>query len=254
VANNLVARSGEGNGGPSSPIDDACAPAGASGAGDAGRWQVHRLRDGAAALHSRPWPSPPSPSVWVLDVDRPALVLGSTQPDGLVDHEAAARAGVDVVRRRSGGGAVLVEPGGTVWVDVVVPPGDPLWDDDVGRAAHWVGEAWVAALARTGTAGATVHTGGLVTTPWSRQVCFAGLGPGEVVVGGRKVVGVAQRRTRHGARFQVAALLRWEPEALLRLLRLEDPDAALADVAGRAAGVLAPEDALVSALLDVLLH
>ena len=64
-------------------------------------------------------------------------------------------------------------------------------------------------------ADAVVHRGGLVATPWSRQVCFAGLGPGEVTVAGRKVVGVAQRRTRHGARFQVAALLRWDPAALV---------------------------------------
>ena len=110
---------------------------------------------------------------------RPALVLGSTQPDAVVDHEAAAARGVDVVRRRSGGGAVLVEPGGVVWVDVVIPPDDALWDEDVGRAAHWVGDAWAAALASAGVDGAAVHRGGLVTTAWSRLVCFAGVGAGE---------------------------------------------------------------------------
>ena len=215
-------------------------------------WRVETSRGSAATFHGRDVEAGSGRQVWVQRVDRPALVLGSTQPDALVDRSAAARAGVDVVRRRSGGGAVLVEPGGTVWIDVVVPPGDPLWDDDVGRAAHWVGETWAAALARTGTVGAVVHTGGLVTTPWSRQVCFAGLGPGEVVVGGRKVVGVAQRRTRHGARFQVAALLRWEPGALVPLLHLEDPDAALADLAGRAAALPVAEDTLVSAVLESL--
>lgn len=219
-----------------------------------GRWDVEVARGSAAAFHGRDVEPGAGRQVWVQHVDRPALVLGSTQPDDLVDTEAAARAGVEVVRRRSGGGAVLVEPGGTVWVDVVVPPGDPLWDDDVGRAAHWVGEAWVAALAVCGVAGATVHRGGLVTTPWSRQVCFAGLGPGEVVVDGRKVVGVAQRRTRHGARFQVAALLRWEPEALVGLLRLDggDREAAVADLATRAAALPVAGDALVTALLDAL--
>lgn len=219
-----------------------------------GRWDVEVARGSAADFHGRDVEPGSGRQVWVQHVDRPALVLGSTQPDDLVDRDAAARAGVEVVRRRSGGGAVLVEPGGTVWVDVVVPPGDPLWDDDVGRAAHWVGEAWAAALARCGVAGAAVHTGGLVTTPWSRQVCFAGMGPGEVTVGGRKVVGVAQRRTRHGARFQVAALLRWEPEALVALLRLpaDEREAAVADLADRAAALPVAGDALVTALLDVL--
>jgi len=221
-----------------------------SGAG----WSVEVARGSAAGFHGRDVEPGAGRQVWVQQVDRTALVLGSTQPDALVDPTAAAAAGVEVVRRRSGGGAVLVEPGGTVWVDVVVPPGDPLWDDDVGRAAHWVGEAWAAALTRCGVAGATVHRGGLLTTPWSRQVCFAGLGPGEVTVAGRKVVGVAQRRTRHGARFQGAALLRWDPVALVALLRLSDAEraAAVADLADRAAPVAVTEDALVTALLDVL--
>ena len=38
-------------------------------------------------------------------------------------------------------------PGEVLWVDVVVPADDPLWDDDVGRATHWLGELWAAALA-----------------------------------------------------------------------------------------------------------
>ncbi len=219
-------------------------------------WEVEWARGTAAAFHGRDVQPGAGRQVWVQQVERPALVLGSTQPEDLVDRAAAERAGVEVVRRRSGGGAVLVEPGGTVWVDVVVPPGDPLWDDDVGRAAHWVGEAWAAALGRVGVADAVVHTGGLVTTPWSRQVCFAGMGPGEVTVAGRKVVGVAQRRTRHGARFQTAALLRWEPVGLVGLLALDPGEraAAVADLADRAAPVpgRVGEEALVRALLAVL--
>ena len=41
-------------------------------------------------------------------VDRPTLVLGSAQPDTDVDQRVAGALGVDVVRRRSGGGAVLL--------------------------------------------------------------------------------------------------------------------------------------------------
>ena len=57
----------------------------------------------------------------MFEVDRPALVLGSTQRAEVVDERACADAGVEVVRRRSGGGAVLLEPGAVVWFDVVVP-------------------------------------------------------------------------------------------------------------------------------------
>ncbi|MDQ3680751.1 MAG: hypothetical protein M3378_09480 [Actinomycetota bacterium] len=151
---------------------------------------------------------------------RSALVLGSTQPLEDVDHSAAARTGLEVVRRRSGGGAVLVEPDAVVWVDVVIPRSDRLWDDDVGRAFSWLGEVWAAALVDVGLPEAEVHRGGLVTSPWSSKVCFAGLGPGEVTIGGRKVVGMAQRRTRHGALFQCVAPRVWRPERLLDVLVL----------------------------------
>ena len=87
---------------------------------------------------------------------------------------------MELVRRRSGGGAVLLVPGEVVWVDVIVPAGDPLWDDDVGRATHWLGATWARALAACGLPDATVHRGPMVRTPWSSLVCFSGLGPGEV--------------------------------------------------------------------------
>ncbi len=217
-----------------------------------GGWRVERIEGTAEELHGRDPAG--GREVWVHRATRPAVVLGSTQSDAVVDHAAAAAAGVDVVRRRSGGGAVLVEPGGVVWVDVVIPPGDPRWDDDVARATHWVGDAWARALVSVGVGDPVVHRGRLITTPWSSLVCFAGLGAGEVRVGEAKVVGLAQRRTRAGARFQTAALLRWEPDRLLGLLAL-DPAArvaAAADVRDRAAALPVAEDVLVDALLDAL--
>jgi lipoate-protein ligase A len=173
--------------------------------------------------------SPPARRVVRLcEATGPGLVLGSTQAWSDVDHDAAARAGLDVVRRRSGGGAVLVEPGGLVWVDVIVPRADALWHHDVGRAFWWLGEAWVAARAAVGVSGATAHRGGVVSSPWSSKVCFAGLGPGEVTVAGRKVVGMAQRRTRSAALFQCAVPLRWHPEPLLDVLALDGEERAAA--------------------------
>ena len=99
-----------------------------------------------------------------------------------------------------------------------------------------------------------MHEGTLRTTRWSRLVCFAGLGPGEVTVGGAKVVGIAQRRTRAGARFQCALLHRWDPVAVTALLALgpDDRSQAAADLGRVATGVdVAPEDA-VGALVDHL--
>ena len=176
-------------------------------------WAVHRAAGSADAFHARPFPDPVERAVHVLEVDSPALVLGSAQPDDVVDRAACERAGVEVVRRRSGGGAVLLDVGAVLWVDIELPKGDPLWDDDVGRAAWWVGEVFVAALGA-----GDVHRGALERGRWGELVCFAGLGAGEVTIDGAKAVGISQRRTRGGARFQCAAPRRWEPERLAALL------------------------------------
>ncbi|MBV8303336.1 MAG: lipoate--protein ligase family protein, partial [Acidimicrobiia bacterium] len=180
----------------------------------------------------------------VVEVTAPALVLGSTQP-----AVAVADRGIPVVRRRSGGGAVLVGPGELLWVEVLLPAGDRLWDDDVGRSFHWLGQVWVEALAAVGVDSAW-HHGPMICTPWCRAVCFAGTGPGEVVVDGRKVVGMAQRRTRAGALFQSAALLRWDPHAMVRLLGLE-PAAAPA-LANAAAALSVGANDLADAFLEAL--
>lgn len=184
----------------------------------------------------------------MVEVTETVVVLGSTQPDSVV------AAGAPAVRRRSGGGAVLVEPGGLVWVDVAVPAGDPLWEADVGRAFAWLGRAWVGALADAGVAGAVAHDGPLVGTPWSQLVCFAGLGPGEVTLSGAKVVGMCQRRTRAGALLQCAALLDWQPRRLLERLALSDEERerGARDLSGVARGSGVEPSALVAALVDRL--
>jgi lipoate---protein ligase len=216
-----------------------------------GGWQFRRLRGPAARLHAEPVPDPPARSLWVLEADAPALVLGSTQGDDLVDRDAARVRGVEVVRRRSGGGVVWVDPATTAWVDVILPAGDPLWDDDVGRAALWVGRAWQAALAEVGVTATDLHDGALACGPLGRLVCFATVAAGEVTTpDDRKIVGVSQRRTRAAARFQCAAYTRWEPAPLVDLLRL-DADGARA-VADAAVGTDVPPAELVAAFLHHL--
>jgi lipoate-protein ligase A len=81
-------------------------------------------------------------------------------------------------------------------------------------------------------------------------VCFAGLAPREVSWQGRKVVGISQRRTRVGARFQCALLHGWDPDPLLDVLALDDRARARAraDLASVAVGVPASPEAVAVAL------
>ena len=65
---------------------------------------------------------------------------------------------------------------------------------------------------------AVVHRGRLQQTQWSADVCFAGTGPGEVLVGDAKLVGISQRRTREAARFQTMVHLRWRPDVVASLV------------------------------------
>ncbi len=202
-------------------------------------WAIERLTGSVADLHAREVPEPADRAVWIFDVTEPALVLGSTQPDVLAP-------GIAVCRRRSGGGAVLVRPGEVLWVDVIVPRGDPLWDDDVGGATHWLGETWVEALGR-----GVVHTGPLIHSFWSNAICFAGIGPGEVLADGVKLVGISQRRTRFAARFQCAVLHTWDPDELARILFPEEWREVANALSPLAAGV-DDLDALEAAFLDAL--
>lgn len=214
------------------------------------------MRGDAGALHDRP--IEPVARVEVLEVERPAVVLGSTQSFDVVDVGRAEAAGFSVVRRRSGGGVVILQPDDHVWIDVTVPRGHRLWNDDVERATWWLGDVWCTVLrdvvqdvpneAANAAATGSLPGGGsplewavyrdkLVATAPERAVCFASVGPGEVVrremnAGvNHKVVGISQRRTKDAARFQCTVFRAIHVALYERLLRI-DVAASLGDAVG----------------------
>lgn len=170
-------------------------------------------------------------------IARPAVVLGSTQPETDLDPRACERMGLEVARRRSGGGAVLLLPGEHLWVDVYVPREHWLWDEDLTRSFRWLGRQWCEVLEaelsppKGCRSSFEVHDGRLMASRWSAKVCFAGLGPGEVHDGeGSKVVGISQRRTRDWSRFQCVVSLAWRGDAWVELLA--DPAPTETEAAG----------------------
>jgi len=220
-----------------------------------GQWTVVEDLGTATELHGDRLPVPDRRLVRVASVLGPAIVLGSSQRAGLLDIEGARAGGIEVARRRSGGGAVLLEPDSQVWLDICLPRGDPLWDDDVGRSARWLGSALAGVVSGLGATGAEAHQGPFKPSEWSSQVCFAGRGPGEVLVDGRKVVGTSQRRTRAGAVFQVTVALRWAPKILLDLVGLPGEAAVSVSAAGIGLSDLIPDiraATFVAAVVDAL--
>lgn len=207
----------------------------------AGEFRVLEFAESPRAFHGREIPSSPDPELWWNRITEAALVLGSTQRDmSVVDVEACAAAGVDVVRRRSGGGAVLLVPGEVVWFDVIIPTGSvSSLGSDVHAPMQWLGGHLAEvlanggaspALAREGRNGVAeppnpefgvqfgVHGPGMKRTTFSSLICFDGVGPGEVLLGGEKLVGISQRRTRDASRLQCCWYVRHDPARLIELL------------------------------------
>jgi lipoate-protein ligase A len=141
------------------------------------------------------------------------LVLGSTQSASLVRQPAM----LDVVRRRGGGGAVLVDPVETIWIDLWLPR-VVLRQDDVRSLLGDAGEHMRTALESLGVGG--LHLWRPETGAGRSVACFAGLGHGELVDDrARKVVGVTAWRSRDGALVQLA-LYRRRDTALPGLLEV----------------------------------
>jgi lipoate---protein ligase len=163
----------------------------------------------------------PTRAALAREVPGPTLVLGSTQPTEVVEPVTMRQRGVELARRRGGGGAVYLEPGGQLWLDAWIPRDDALWRQDVSSAAEWVGAWWRDALAAVGLRGFDVHAGRSVLGELGDLVCFAGRGPGEVFQEGRKVVGLSQWRAREGALFSSCAYVRWDPLPMLELMNVD---------------------------------
>lgn len=186
--------------------------------------QIISTSGGAGDFHARPIPHTLHPQIWIHHLWRPSVVLGSTQKPDIVDAQAISRAGYELTKRRSGGGLVIVHPDTSVWIDVIIPTSHPLWCDDVGKAFHWVGKAWADALETASVPNPRVHSGPPSNPDLGRVLCFGSTGSGEVESESSKVVGLSQRRTRHGARFQGIAVQGFDQSELARFMKSELPD------------------------------
>jgi lipoate-protein ligase A len=206
-------------------------------------WKISYPKGSVAELHQLE-PDFSQRGLLVCPIEKPTLVLGSGQNRAVAQR--AEQMGLEIVKRRSGGAAVLLQAEDVLWVDVLLPQEDSLWLNDVGRATWWLGEVWAQTLKDLGL-DAEVHRQAMRPSEWSGEICFAGLGPGEVTVGGHKVVGVSQRRTRQGARFQCAALLAWQPQVLVEAFCL--PKRAVNELNDLATGLNVSAQDLLAAFL-----
>lgn len=188
--------------------------------------------------------------------DAPAVVAGSTQSIATLDLDAITHRGASLVRRRSGGGAVYVAPDEQVWLDIYVPSTDPLHLMDVSAAPGFVGAIWKRALGElvAHDVALEVYAGPLVSSRWSRTWCYSGLGPGEVSLDGRKLVGLSQRRNRAGTWFFTMACTRLDPSRDSSFIAGSTSDhlELAQELATTLAALPAPADLVINALKQAL--
>lgn len=168
-----------------------------------------------------------------------SVIIGVGQAVGTLANDLEAR-GITVVRRLSGGAAVLADHE-MLALDAVVPASSVLAGVDVVASYRWFGDAWAGAIAaiggrpaRDGVRVATVAEARRdrdslrgaphgVDTQVREAACFATLSPFEVVwqpsgAAPRKLVGLSQVRRRGVAVFQAGAHWRFDATAMASLL------------------------------------
>jgi lipoate-protein ligase A len=191
---------------------------------------------------------------------RPATVsLGYAQPlDEAVDRAAGRALGIGLVRRPTGGSAILHEPPeAEVTYSVIAREGDFRGADDVLETYRVLGAGLAAGLARLGVrAELTPLVRGRRAENASPAFCFRRAGAYELSVGGRKLVGSAQRRQRRAFLQHGSVLLDADPARIRAVFPREtEPTASmttLAGVLGRAPGFDAVVTALSAGLAEAL--
>jgi lipoyl(octanoyl) transferase len=195
------------------------------------------------------------PTVRFFGWSPPAISLGYGQPlDRGIDLGACARLGIGIVRRPTGGSAILHEPSDReVTYSVVARREDFPGADDVLETYRVLATGLLAGLARLGACRAEMAPVARAARPAAAPVfCFARTGAYEIAVAGRKLGGSAQRRQGRAFLQHGAVLLDQDPERLRAVFPgLDDAPAAMTTLAaelGRQVGF----DEVAAALGDGL--
>lgn len=148
----------------------------------------------------------------------PTLTIGYAQDlERDVDSAACRALGIAVIRRITGGRAVLHDA--EVTYSVSAPEGLPGFAAGLGEACRLIATGLLAGLRLLGLEGARPATGPERAQRSPRHPgCFATVGRHEIEIAGRKLIGSAQRRARGAFLQQGSILLESHGTLLARVL------------------------------------
>jgi lipoate-protein ligase A len=158
------------------------------------------------------------PTVRFFAWQPPTISLGYGQPlDARIDQAAASALGIGLVRRPTGGSAILHEgPDLELTYSVVAATGDFEGAVDLLQTYQWIGRALAAGINRIGAPVEMVPV--QPSDPAAMPTfCFARTGSYELEIGGLKVVGSAQRRQGAGFLQHGSVMLGAAPHRLRRI-------------------------------------
>lgn len=147
----------------------------------------------------------------------PTLSIGYAQePEKDFRLDLLEKNGIDLVRRPTGGGAILHER--DLCYSVAASLSDPRFPSTLRGSYGMIGEAVILFL---NTLGIDAQWGGGKVRGWrpSGAACFDSASPFEILTKGRKIVGSAQRRTSGAFLQQGSIMLDGEPETIRAFVR-----------------------------------
>ncbi len=176
----------------------------------------------------------------------PTLSFGRNQKTGGYDRDALERAGIAIVRRPTGGRAILHHREITYSVTAPAPPGE-----SIAAAYDWINGLLLRALRALGVHAAIATRTGRAPAPDSNP-CFAEPTAGEITLRGRKLVGSAQYREA-GAMLQHGSILISDDQSGLAALAgggAAPAPATLEQALGRAPRPAELHDAMLAAMRE----
>jgi lipoate-protein ligase A len=153
----------------------------------------------------------------------PTLSIGHNQKiDQEINLSRCEELGIPVIRRPTGGKAIL--HGNEITYAIAVPTRHPNFLSGIGDSLKTIGRALICGLEELNVSGSILNEGDISSPSENKNspACFASLNKFEILNGGRKLVGSAQKRTRKAFIQHGSVLIDFDAELFVSLLNIDE--------------------------------